>query len=127
MEERLLDLHASTIIAEVKRHLSVSPDILLRYCTWLRFDLDLVWMVVAPCGAVPPAYGALTETGIFGQSRHRDCDGTAVTAGADWSGFSCHLLVCSYEIWVVRRVILQLGYVEDCLFDQNERYTICIL
>lgn len=102
MEEGLLDLHASTIIAEVERYVSVSPDVLLGYCVWLRFDLDLVWMVVAPCGAVAPAYGALTDIGIFGQSWNCDCDGAAVTAGADWSVFGCHLLVCLYEIWVVR-------------------------
>lgn len=91
MEEGLLDSHASTIIAEVKGYVSVSPDILLGYCARLRFDLDLVWMVVAPCGAVAPAYGALTDIGIFGQSWHCDRDGAAVTAGADWSVFCCHL------------------------------------
>jgi hypothetical protein len=97
VEEGLLNLHASTIIAEVKRYLSVSPDILLGYCAWLRFNLDLVWMVVSPCGAVAPAYGALTDIGIFGQSWNCNCDGAAVTAGADWSVFGCHLLVCSYS------------------------------
>lgn len=102
VEEGLIDLHASTLIAEVKRYGFVSPDILLGYCAWLRFDLDLVWTVVAPCGAVAPAYGALTDIDMFGQSWHCDCDGAAVTAGADWSAFSCHLSVCSYGIWVVR-------------------------
>jgi hypothetical protein len=102
VEEGSLDLHASTIIAEVERKLSVSPDVLLGPCAWLRFDLDLVWMVVAPCGAVAPAYGALAEIGILGQTWNCDCDGAAVADGADWSIFGCHLLVRSYQIQAVR-------------------------
>lgn len=120
----MLDLHASTTIAEVKRYVSVSPDILLGYCARLRFDLDLVWMVVAPCGAVAPAYGALTDIGIFGQSWHCDGDGAAVTAGADWSVFCCHL--CSYEIWVVRWEDVATRTCRRSS-GQNEPYTIDIL
>lgn len=83
MGEGLLDLHASTIIAEIKRYVSVSPDVLLSYGAWPRFDLGLIYMVVAPRGPVAPAYGALAGIGIFRQSWNYDCDGAAVAAGAD--------------------------------------------
>lgn len=96
----LLDSHASTIIAEIEGRISISPDVLLGYCARPRFDLDLIYMVVAPCGAVAPAYGALTDIDMVRQSWSCDCDGAAVASGADRRVFTCHFLVCSYVIWL---------------------------
>lgn len=79
-------LHASTVIAEVEGYPPVSPDVLLGYCTGLRFDGDRVGVVVGPCGAVTSAYGALAEVDVFGQSWNGHSDGAAVASRADGSG-----------------------------------------
>ncbi len=77
-------------------------------------------MVVAPCGAVAPAYGALTDVDIFGQSWNCDGDGAAVTAGANWSVFGFHLLVCSYDISYEVRSCCKSDF-SKVVFDQNQR------
>lgn len=105
-----LDSHASTVVAEVERAVSVAPDVLLGDCAGLRFDLHLVGMVVAPGSAVASADGAFTVVGIFGQSWDCDCDGAAVTAGADWSVFGCHLSsLFSRDVDCEVNKMLQLG------------------
>jgi hypothetical protein len=87
-------LHASTGIAEVERYFAVSPDVLFGFYAGFGFDLYLVGMVIAPCDTVAPAYGALADIDIFGQSWNGDCDGAAVAGGADWSVFG-HILDCA--------------------------------
>lgn len=95
-----LNLHASTGITKVERDAPIPPDILLGYRARLRFDLDLVGMVVAPCGAVAPAYGALAEVDMIGQPWHGDRDGAAVTGGVDWGVIICHLWLGLCETWL---------------------------
>lgn len=79
----MLHLHATTVIAEVERQVSIAPDILLGHCVRLRFDLYFVDMVVAPSGAVAPTNRALAYVDVLGEAGNRDCDGAAVAAGAD--------------------------------------------
>jgi hypothetical protein len=83
MEQKLLDSHATAVIAEVERQVSIAPDILLGHCVRLRFDLYFVGMVVAPSGAVASTNRALAYVDILGESGNCDCDGAAVAAGAD--------------------------------------------
>ena len=83
MEQKLADLHATAIIAEVERQVSIAPDILLGHCVRLRFDLYLVRMVVAPSGTVASTDRTLAYVDVRGKSGNCDCDGAAVAAGAD--------------------------------------------
>ena len=80
---KLLDLHATAVIAEVERQASIAPDILPRHCLRLCFDLYFVGMVVAPSGAVASTDRALAYVDVFGESGNCDCDGAAVAGGAD--------------------------------------------
>lgn len=94
MEQKLLDLHATAVIAEVERQVSIAPDILLGHCVRLRFDLYFVGMVVAPSGAVASTNRALAYVDILGESGNCDCDGAAMAAGADRGVCRRHVVLC---------------------------------
>src|ERR1700678_3426390 len=94
MEQKLLDLHATAVIAEVERQISIAPDILLGHCVRLRFDLYFVGMVVAPSGAVASTNRALAYVDVLGESGNCDCDGAAVAAGADRGVCRRHVVSC---------------------------------
>ena len=82
--KKSLDLHAAAVIAKVERQSSIAPNVLLSHCLRLRFDLDLVWIIVSPCRTIPAADGTLAHVDVLGESRDCDCDCPAVAARADW-------------------------------------------
>jgi hypothetical protein len=79
----LLDLYTIAVIAEVKRQVSIAPDILLNYYIRLRFDLYFVGMIVAPSDAVVSTNRALAYIDIFRELGNCDNDGAVVVARAD--------------------------------------------
>jgi hypothetical protein len=99
MEQKLLDLHATAVIAEVERQVSIAPDILLGHCVRLRFDLYFVGMVVAPSGAVASTNRALAYVNVLGESGNCDCNGAAVAAGAYRGVCRRHVVSCCSS-WV---------------------------
>ena len=100
MEQKLLGLHATAVIAEVERQVSIPPDIPLGHCVRLRFDLYFVGMVVAPSGAVASTNRALAYVDVLRESGNGDCDGAAVAAGADRGVCRRHIVSC-YLSWSV--------------------------
>ncbi len=94
VEQKLLDLHAAAAIAEIERQVSIAPDILLGHCVRLLFDLYFFGMVVGPSSAVASTNRALAYVDVLGESGNCDCDGTAVTAGADRVICRRHVVSC---------------------------------
>ena len=94
-----MNLHATAVIAEVERQVSIPPDILLGHCIWLRLDLHFVGMVVAPSGAVTSTDRALANIDVLGESRNCGSDGAAVAAGADQGLCRCHAVLRFVQSW----------------------------
>jgi hypothetical protein len=73
--DRTVMSHAPTVLATVVAQFLRAPHV--RLC--FAFDLDFLWLVVCPEGAVAAADGAQAFVGGFAEGWEGDADGFAVT------------------------------------------------
>lgn len=100
------DLHATTVAAEVKRGVTIAPDVLLSLCVRLGFDLDFVGGVVTPCRAVSSANAALTDVNVLRKSGDYKFDVAAMADRVYQSVLVCRCHLSSVVQAEVRKLIV---------------------